>query len=320
MSRANDLQFFVIIPVYGNWGDTIETLQALAKQECKEFRVLIADDGSPTEAPAAIHNFAFAEYIKQSNLGFGGNCNRAANIAIQQGASHLLFLNNDTAFSPGFIGAWLNTVRSLPQAILSPHIYWFDKPETVWFSGGKMSLFAPFVRLSEAFRETTLVDIVCGCTLLVPVKEWTLLQGFDESYAVYFEDFDLCLRAKSAGIPTYVVPDPQLRVWHKVSGSFRGNAVWTQQYHLLTSRIIFIRRHYRGFERGVSYGLAALHLLVMIAQRLPQLPSVRLLWRAVVKGVASPPPQRITNGGATPSTSASHLATNSRSASNSAGR
>lgn len=286
MSPGNDIRFFVIIPVYGNWVDTIETLRALAKQECRNFRVLIADDGTPSEAPPEIHSFGFAEYLKKPNLGFGGNCNRAANIAIQQGATHLLFLNNDTEFSPEFIGTWLNTVQRLPHAIISPLIYWFDKPDSIWFSGGKMSLFTPYVRLSQAFSETTLVDIVCGCTLLVPVKEWMQLRGFDENFVVYFEDFDLTLRAKSAGISTYVVPDPQLRVWHKVSGSFRGNRVWKQQYHMLASRVLFIRRYFRGVERGLSYGLTVLHLMAMIAERLPQLPNPRLLWRAATRGAS----------------------------------
>ncbi len=320
MSPGNDLRFFVIIPVYGNWVDTIETLRALAKQECQDFRVLIADDGSPSEAPPEIHGFAFAEYLKQPNLGFGGNCNRAANIAIQQGATHLLFLNNDTDFSPEFIGTWLSTVQRLPHAIISPLIYWFNKPDAIWFSGGKMSLFIPYIRLSQAFSETTLVDIVCGCTLLVPVKEWKQLHGFDESFAVYFEDFDLSLRAKSAGIPTYVVPHAQLRVWHKVSGSFRGNHIWQQQYHLLTSRILFIRRYFRGLERSLSYGLTTLHLITMIAQRFPKLPNPSLLWNAAANGTAKSLPHQNTNGGATPSTSAPHLATNARSASKSSGR
>jgi GT2 family glycosyltransferase len=286
MSPSAEVRLFIVIPVYGNWVDTLATLKALEVQDTAAFRVLIADDGSKEPAPPEIHQFPFAEYDKQPNAGFGGNCNRAARRVIAQGATHILFLNNDTEFSPQFVSSWLRTIAQHPDAIISPNIYWFSQPQSVWYSGGKMSVLTPFVRLAHEFRETTPVDIICGCAMLVPVDAWNRLGGFDERFVVYFEDFDLCVRAKQANIPVLVAAAPELRVWHKVSGSFRGDRAWNQQYFLLASRLRFIRLHFRTPARLLCYALTIPHLMVMCVNSLPAKPNLRRLWAAAAQGLA----------------------------------
>lgn len=286
MSHSDKIRLVIVIPVYGNWEDTLATLRSLERQDCREFRVVVADDGTPEEAPDEVHDFAFATYVKGPNAGFAGNCNRAARMAIESGATHILFLNNDTDFSSEFVGGWLRAAEALPGAIVSPNVYWYSRPEAVWFSGGAMSMWTPFVRLAREYRETTQVEIVCGCVLLVPVAEWEQLNGFDERFKVYFEDFDLALRAKAAGIPIFVDAAPEVRTWHKVSGSFRKGNAWAQQYYLLTSRLQFIRRHFRWPMRAVCYVLVVLHLLAVFLDNVPEIPSPKLVWRAAARGMA----------------------------------
>jgi len=286
MPPSDDIRLFIVIPVYGNWTDTLATLRALEAQDCSRFRVLIADDGTPAEPPPEIHSFAFATYVRNPHAGFAANCNRAARIAMEEGATHLLFLNSDTHFSPEFVGGWLRTITELPNAVVSPVVYWFRKPQEVWYSGGKMTMLTPFVRLAREFSRTTPVDIVCACVLLVPVEEWGRLHGFDERFAVYFEDLDLSLRAKALGIPIFVAADRNLRVWHKVAGSFPGGDGWDREYHLLPSRLLFIQRHFHGPKRLLCFAMTGLHLMAKVFERAPEVPSPKLLWKAVARGRA----------------------------------
>ncbi len=253
---ANGTRVFVIIPVYGNWEDTVECLRALESQTTRDFRVLVADDGSPTPPPSVIHQFPLVLYMKNEHAGYGSTCNQAAQRAIALGATHLLFLNSDTSFTSGFMGNWMRRVAEIPEAILSPLIYWSRYPTRIWSSGGRFTVLTPFVRSRKYFGQVTEVDVVTGCAFLVPVGPWTTLGGFDAKYRMYFEDFDFTLRAKENGIRTYVVPDPELRVMHRVFGSFRG-AVWGKHYLMLTSSLIFIRTHYRGMEKPVCFALSA---------------------------------------------------------------
>jgi GT2 family glycosyltransferase len=281
---TSEIRIAVIIPVYGNWEDTTQCLTALEAQSVRDFQVMIADDGSPTPPPAEIQNSKLARYIKGDHAGYGANCNRAAREAIALGATHLLFLNSDTTFGTAFMEVWIKRAGEMPHSILSPLIYWSRYPNRIWSSGGKRTVFTPFVRSRTCFREVTEVDTVTGCAILVPVGVWAALSGFDPTYAMYFEDFDFTLRAKAKGTRTYIVPDPELSVLHHVSGSFRGTGAWNKHYLMLTSSLIFIRSHYRGVGRAVCLALGASHLVWTALVSLPELPQPGLLRRALVRG------------------------------------
>ena len=277
---------FVIIPVYGNWEDTIECLRALETQTTRDFQILVADDGSPIPPPSAIHQFKLVHYFRNENSGYGSNCNRAAREAIRLGATHLLFLNNDTTFPAGFMEQWNRKAAEIPSAILSPLIFWSHSPTRIWSSGGKFTVLTPFVRARTRFTHVTEVDVITGCAFLVPADVWNALQGFDPKYLMYFEDFDFTLRAREKGIRTYVVPDPELQVLHHVSGSFRGTGAWRKYYLMLTSSLIFIRTHYRGVRKPVCLALSGAHLAMTVLLSLPEMPRPRQLWSALVRGVS----------------------------------
>jgi len=274
----------VIVPVYGNWEDTLECLKALELQSNTGFQILIADDGSPVPPPPEIHELKRTRYFRAENVGFGRNCNRAASKAIAEGATHLLFLNSDTKVGPDFMDRLLSRITELPDAILSPVTYWASDPGRIWSSGGKATLLTPFIRSRKHFDAVTEVEVVTGCAILVPTSAWRMLGGFDANYSMYFEDFDLALRAKGKGIRIFVVPDRELNVLHRVSGSFRGTRVWTKHYLMLTSTLIFIRTHSRGLRKALGLMLAGAHLAVTALVSLPELPRPKLLWTALVQG------------------------------------
>ena len=287
-AETTEICLFVIVPVFGNWADTIDCLRMLAEQESEDFRVILADDGSPDPPPAEVHSFPFVRYVRGPHAGFAANCNTAARIALPQSATHLLFLNNDTAFNPRFIGAWLQTARELPDALVGPLIYWHHDPNSVWFSGGQQSILLPFFRQRQEFRSRTSVDVLCGCVLLVPMTAWLRLGGFHEGFVTYYEDFDFTLRAKREGIPAYVVVDRDLSVRHKVSRTTSRRGVWSKEYRMITSRLLFIRRHYRGVERYICFVLCVAHLATTFVTSLPSVPDPHLLWEAVQVGLWSP--------------------------------
>ncbi|MBL0159695.1 MAG: glycosyltransferase family 2 protein [Bryobacterales bacterium] len=286
MSLGNNVRLVVVVPVYGNWTDTADCIRALLAQTTSEFRVLIADDGSPTLPPAELTSLDRVQYLVGENLGFAGNCNRAAEAAISDGATHLLFLNNDTEFSSDFVEGWMRALAEYPGAVLSPVIYWVADRDRVWYSGGLMSVWIPFLRQRRKYSRVTRVDVICGCAFLVPAVEWRALGGFDRRYPMYFEDFDLAIRASQLSIPVLVMPDPQLAVWHRVSGSFRESGAWAREYRLTHAQLLFIRVHYQGLRRQICYALAAARLAAIFVLNLPNLPQPRALWRALVPGRA----------------------------------
>ena len=174
----------------------------------------------------------------------------------------------------------------MPEAILGPLVYYSIDPDRIWPSGAGLTVLTPFVRAREEFRSITPVDTMTGCAMLLPAQAWTMLGGSDPAFFMYYEDFDLTLRAKAQGIRTCIVPNPELRVWHHVSGSFRQAAAWRKHELMTESSLIFIRRHYSGVNKAICFVLCALHLGLTVVLNLPALPSPGRLWNAIRRGLS----------------------------------
>ena len=274
MTCAVDLA--VIVPAFGNWFDTAECLRLLVEQASSSTRIYLVDDGSPEKPPPEVLGIDRMIYLRGDHVGFAANCNRSADVAIRPGATHVLFLNNDTRVGPQFIEAWHDTIRGNSGAIMSPIIHYSTDPSRIWHSGGSKAIGAPFVRQRLRPLGPMSVDLVCGCCLLVPAKVWSRLGGFDEGFPMYFEDFDLSLRAKEAGVMVMVLPDSRLSVLHTVSGTFRDNP-WHKERLLIRGRRRFVSRHYSGVAALACRLMEWPHFLCRLIANGPTLPGSQTL-------------------------------------------
>jgi len=288
----------IVVPVYGNWADTLECLGTLAAQTCRAFHVFVVDDGSPEAAPDAVRGFPFVTYLRRAHGGFAAACNAGVDAAADGDCTHVLLLNDDTAFATGFVAAWLETIAACPAAILGPMICHFDRPDTVWYSGGPRSIAVPFFRYRRRYTTQTPVDVLTGCVLLVPVEVWRQLDGFDERYVTYYEDFDFVLRARDAGVPVYLLVEPELRVLHKVSRTTLRDGRWPRDYRMIASRLVFIRRRYAGFARALCLVATIPHLVTTVITNLPALPDPRRLGSAIRTGLTADAAPRRRRGAA----------------------
>ena len=274
------------MPVYGNWEDTLDCLGMLAEQSSSHFRLFLVDDGSPDPAPDSISAFPFVTHLRRQHAGFAAACNAGVREAVAQECTHVLLLNNDTAFGREFIAHWLAKISNFPQVILGPLIYYHDRPESIWYSGGKQSIIVPFKRMQARFTRQTEVDILTGCVLLVPAQIWQQLNGLDESYVTYYEDFDMMLRARKMGTSAYVVIEPELRVRHKVSRTALRSGRWSREYQMMTARLLFIRRRYSGFEKFACLLITIPILCFILIINLPALPNPRRVAAALQAGIS----------------------------------
>jgi GT2 family glycosyltransferase len=283
MSQRSGFKLWLLIPVFGNWEDTSACLQALARQNCMDFHVLIADDGSITAPPPDIFGHPFVEYHHFSHRGFVHTCNQAAEWILMEGATHILLLNNDTLMEPDFIDTCLDYLNANPNVILHPVIYWQEHPTEVWFSGGKHSVLVPFLRLTGVPNKPRSVDIASGCCLAIPSGAWRQLGGFRDLYETYYEDFDFCMRARKAGID--IIVHPKWVLFHKVSRSFPAGHVWEKHYKLIRSSLLFIRHHFTGWRKWFCLGLKAVHIVYFMIGCWPEKFDRLLLYRAITEGM-----------------------------------
>lgn len=225
----------IIVLNYNGNRDTIECVKSLHKLNYSNYDVLIVDNGS-TDDSHKILKSAFPEITvieTGRNLGFAGGSNAGIRRALTEGAECIILLNNDTVVDREFAGKLVEASKRDEKAgICCSKVYFFDKPDVIWYAGGT---FHPWLGWGR-HRGCGLVDDgqfdrveetgrACGCSMMV-TKEFCERVGLlDEDFFCYCEDIDWGMRAKREGFKVFYVPGS--KVWHKVSKSVggAGNAI-----------------------------------------------------------------------------------------------
>ena len=176
---------------------------------------------------------------------------------MRNGTEYIFILNPDTLISPNLISDLTEVMQKNPEVgICGPKIYFAkgfeyhkerytakEKGNVFWYAGGvvdwKNVLISHFgvdqVDLGqyESIRDT---DFVSGCAMMIRSSVFEKVGFLDEKFAMYLEDLDFSLRAKSAGFR--VVYAPVTAVWHKNAQS-SGVGSQTQDYYVTRNRLLF---------------------------------------------------------------------------------
>jgi GT2 family glycosyltransferase len=135
--------------------------------------------------------------------------------------------------------------------ILAPKIYYACDSCRIWSVGGKCH---PLTiektndgrgELDRGQWNTVLErDYFTGCAMLLSRELLMQVGLFDEAFFMYYEDSDLCRRARIAGFRLLLVPEA--RVWHKISRSSGGSNSPNERYWMARSSVRFFRKHVQG--------------------------------------------------------------------------
>ena len=135
------------------------------------------------------------------NCGFARACN---SLARSSDATVLLFLNPDAE-----VMAWPGRfqIAGTINGIIGPRIV-DDQDRALATYGRRRTIAEEFFQRWARVRPSMPMGegYVSGAALLVQRNDFLALNGFDESFFMYYEDIDLCLRANQSGIPVTVEP------------------------------------------------------------------------------------------------------------------
>lgn len=196
----------IVIPVHGRAALTRACLDGLLADPglTADVEVVVVDDGSPDDTHALLAQFgtAIRVHTRDTAGGFATACNEGA--ACARGGL-LLFLNNDTAGAPGWLGALLAEADAHPEAaalgakLLFPDGTVQHAGVAIGRDGLPRHIYAGFPAAHPAVNRSRAFQAVTGACLLVRRSAWDEAGGFDPGYRNGLEDVDLCLRLGELG-------------------------------------------------------------------------------------------------------------------------
>lgn len=202
----------IIIPVYNQLAYTAACLESIASIPTDVgYEVLVVDDASSDDTQAWLGRCRGVRVLRnRRNKGFIGTCNRGAKHARGR---YLVFLNNDTRVTAGWLDALVDTFRARPDAgIVGARLVFADG--TLQEAGGIVFRDATgwnFGRGDDPdrpeYRFVSEADYVSGACLAIERERFAALGAFDKHYApAYYEDTDLCFKARRAGLKVLYQP------------------------------------------------------------------------------------------------------------------
>lgn len=218
----------VVIPTY-NRRDLLGTcLKSLRQQTYTDFSLIVVDDGSSEDIQSFVTDtWPGADVVRlPRNGGFAG----AANAGLKRAKTpYVMLLNNDMTLEPDAIEKLHAAMKAGLGDMVAPLVVWRDYPTTVYSCGDRIRTSGrPEAIGFRAPREQLHVpDHPFGVSAGAALYKRTMfgeIGYLDERFVAYFEDSDLCFRARLAGFTAAVVPDAV--AYHVGSASLQGRLWW----------------------------------------------------------------------------------------------
>jgi GT2 family glycosyltransferase len=229
--------------------DTLECLASLAQGSYQRLRTIVLDcmssDGS---AEAVASAFPDVRVVRLSqNRGYAGNNNVGIRIAIEQEADWVLVLNEDTILAPDCLERLVEAAEGHRRiGIVGPTVYHHDEPHVIQSGGGRLGPYWQSIHVAknEADRGQLSglqrVEWISGCAIMVRREAIEEAGMLDESFFVYWEETEWCVRIRKAGWS--VVQQPLAKIWHKgVQRNYRPAPRVT--YYLTRNRFLLLSKH-----------------------------------------------------------------------------
>lgn len=238
----------IVIPVYNKFQTTYGCFKSIWENLPKcSFEIILVDDCSSDETLFAGFVLSGAVRIirNSKNLGFVLSCRTGA--AHARG-KYILFLNNDTLVRPGWLDELVATFDNVPNVgvvgskLLHANGTLQESGGIIWRLGDGWNWGRGADPNDPRFCYLRDSDYVSGAALMLERQLFEQLGGFDEYYApAYYEDTDLCFRARVLGKRVVVQPASEIVHIEGVSAGkdVRGNGM--KRHQLINHRKFYER-------------------------------------------------------------------------------
>ena len=203
-----------------------ECLHSASDMDYSNYNIILVDNGSTDGSQDFVQqNFPEVDLIEnEENLGFAEGQNIGIRHAIRTGAEYLFVLNNDVKFDRSVLSELVAAFeRDESIWIAGPILYHAENPTAVQKTGAMIEWSTgrtPWLRVKRPDRAPLkMVEVDSVGMFLAKAALFENIGLFDRKLFTYWEDTDLCLRAKKAGYKVVCVLTA--RLWHKESHTSR---------------------------------------------------------------------------------------------------
>ncbi|MBI4517285.1 MAG: glycosyltransferase family 2 protein [Deltaproteobacteria bacterium] len=206
----------VVTASWNGGAHTDRCIASVREQALAACRIFLVDNASGAAERARLHaaygsDDAIELIDLPENRGYAGGNNVGIERALHAGADYVLVLTQDATLAPGALARLLQAARQYPAAgILGPRVV--DRQTGREQSRGER-IVLPLLCLPRTLlrhrghrREPYPVSGLLGCALLLTRRCLDGVGAFDPEFFAYYEEVDLCLRARRAGFELRCVP------------------------------------------------------------------------------------------------------------------
>lgn len=248
MNEISIENLWVVIPTYNRSNDLLSCILSLNLAGINDNKIIVVDNHSQDDTVLSLKKFHPETKLiaLDKNFGATGASNIGFEYALQNQAEFVLRLDSDTVVSPDFVEPLIvEAVRDEKIGILSPKIYYHDRPDVIWYAGAYAHPW--LLGISRDHRnekdspknsQVKEVDYVWGAAMLIKSEILKNTAGFDTDFFVYHEELDFCRRVQNLGYK--LIFTPKSKIWHKVGSNLNND--WTA-YHWNLSKMIFYKKH-----------------------------------------------------------------------------
>lgn len=293
------MKLLIVIANYRVTHLTIDCLRSIAEQidAVPDTHVAVCENGTGDDSAeriqGAIDNNGWGRWCTLTavspNLGFTGGNNVILRPAMQSNnpPQYFLLLNADTIVRPNALKALVDFMDQNPNVGIAGSrledpdgtpqrsVFRFHSPLSEFEGGLKLGpvsrLLSRWIVAPPPPLQSCEAQWVSGASMIIRKEVFQDIGLLDEGYYTYFEDIDLCFRARKAGWPIWYVPAS--RVMHlggQSTGISSASSKRQPAYSFLARRRYFLKNYGAVYaalaDLGLILGLSLWRIRVLLGK------------------------------------------------------
>jgi len=232
----------IIVLTYNGVEFTHQCLDSILKKADVSYELIIVDNNSKDDTRIFLEKLENVKIIyNKENVGFGAGCNQGVG---ETSGKYLLFLNNDTIVTKGWLSSMLRTIENIKVCgavgakLVSFEGVLLEAGSIILRDGSCRGIGRGDIPSKIKYSYRMEVDYCSGACLMINRRLFISIGGFDGRYSpAYYEDSDMCMEIKTRGYKVFY--EPSALVYHNEQTSSSAKEIIALMER---NRLLFLKK------------------------------------------------------------------------------